>query len=164
MENFPCALTAKSQITPLRRVMFAINTTTTSSWVCFNPKRTEKPCALGFSVRFGLKHTLHCVIRVKSWKLEALNWAGSGVFFYKKYLIAFIFSKWQSWISNSEKYLTADTGNPTQKHNRKCIIPNFEKYSTAEAGNPTQNSNRKYRITNIEKNLTAETGNPTQKY
>ena len=73
------ALWAKSQITPLRRVMFAINTTTTSSWVCFNPKRTEKPCALGFSVRFGLKHTLRCVIWVKSWKLEALIWVGSGV-------------------------------------------------------------------------------------
>ena len=43
-------------------------------------------CALGFSVRFGLKHTLHCVIRVKSWKLEALIWAGSGVIFYKKFL------------------------------------------------------------------------------
>ena len=36
-------------------------------------------CALGFSVRFGLKHTLRCVIWVKSWKLEALIWAGSGV-------------------------------------------------------------------------------------
>ena len=59
--------------------MFAINTTTTSRRVCFNPKRTEKPCALGFSVRFGLKHTLRCVIWVKSWKLEALIWAGSGV-------------------------------------------------------------------------------------
>ena len=67
-------------------------------------------------------------------------------------------------ISNSEKYLTADTGNPTQKHNRKCIIPNFEKYSTAEAGNPTQNSNRKYRIPNIEKYLAAKTGNPTKKW
>ena len=66
LENFPCALKAKSQITPLRRVMFAINTTTTSRRVCFNPKRTEKPCALGFSVRFGLKHTLRCVIWVKS--------------------------------------------------------------------------------------------------
>ena len=76
---FPCALKAKSQITPLRRVMFAINTTTTSRRVCFNPKRTEKPCALGFSVRFGLKHTLHCVIWVKSWKLEVLIWAESGV-------------------------------------------------------------------------------------
>ena len=39
--KFPCALKAKSQITPLRRVMFAINT---SRRVCFNPKRTEKPC------------------------------------------------------------------------------------------------------------------------
>ena len=49
---------------------------------CFfssNPKHTEKPCALGFSVRVGLKHTLRCVIWVKSWKLEALIWAGSGV-------------------------------------------------------------------------------------
>ena len=44
---FPCALKAKSQITSLRRVMFAIDTTTTSRRVCFNPKRTEKPCALG---------------------------------------------------------------------------------------------------------------------
>ena len=44
---FPCALKAKSQITPLCRVMFAINTTTTSRRVCFNPKRTVFPCALG---------------------------------------------------------------------------------------------------------------------
>ena len=44
---FPCALKAKSQITHLHRVMFAINITTTSRRVCFNPKRTEKPCALG---------------------------------------------------------------------------------------------------------------------
>ena len=51
---------------------------------CFfssNPKHTEKPCALGFSVRVGLKHTLRCVIWVKSWKLEALIWAGSAVNF-----------------------------------------------------------------------------------
>ena len=34
----------------------------------------------------GLKHTLRCVIWVKSWKLEALIWAGSGVIFYKKFL------------------------------------------------------------------------------
>ena len=61
--------------------MFAINTTTTSRRVSSNPKRTEKPCALGFSVRFGLKHTLRCVIWVKSWKLEALIWAGSGVIY-----------------------------------------------------------------------------------
>ena len=40
-EKFPCALKAKSQITPLRRVMFAINTTTTSRRVCFNPKKTQ---------------------------------------------------------------------------------------------------------------------------
>ena len=77
---FPCSLKAKSQITPLHRVMFAINTTTLRRRVCFNPKRTEnlvreKPCALGFSVRFGLKHTLRCVIWVKSWKLEAQIWA-----------------------------------------------------------------------------------------
>ena len=45
-------------------VMFAINTTTTQHRVCFNLKR------------FGLKHTLRCVIWVK---LEALIWAGSGV-------------------------------------------------------------------------------------
>ena len=31
---------------------------------CYNPKRTEKPCALGFSVRFGLKYTLRCVVVV----------------------------------------------------------------------------------------------------
>ena len=30
-------------------------------------------------MRFGLKHTLRCVIWVKLWKLEALIWAGSGV-------------------------------------------------------------------------------------
>ena len=30
--------------------------TTTSRRVCFNPKRTEKPCALVYSVRFGLNH------------------------------------------------------------------------------------------------------------
>ena len=62
---FPCALKAKSQITPLRRVMFAINTTTTSCRVCFNPKRTEKPKVHGFSVRFWLKHTLREVVVVK---------------------------------------------------------------------------------------------------
>ena len=39
---------------------------------------------------------------------------------------------------NFEKYLTAETGNPTQKGIRKCRIPNFEKYFTAEKGNPTQ--------------------------
>ena len=32
--------------------------------VCFNPKRTEKPKAHGFSVRFGLKHTLREVVVV----------------------------------------------------------------------------------------------------
>ena len=30
-------------------------------------------------MRFGLKRTLRCVIWVKSWKLEALIWAGSAV-------------------------------------------------------------------------------------
>ena len=30
-------------------------------------------------MRFGLKRTLRCVIWVKSWKLEALIWVGSGV-------------------------------------------------------------------------------------
>ena len=39
---------------------------------------------------------------------------------------------------NFEKYLTAETGNPTQKGIRKCRIPNFEKYFTTEKGNPTQ--------------------------
>ena len=39
---------------------------------------------------------------------------------------------------NFEKYLTAETGNPTQKGIRKCRIPNFEKYFTAEKGNPTK--------------------------
>ena len=38
-------LWAKSQITPLRRVMFAIKTTTTSSWVCFT-QSAQKNCAL----------------------------------------------------------------------------------------------------------------------
>ena len=37
---------------------------------------------------------------------------------------------------NFEKYLTAETGNPTQKGIRKCRIPNFEKYFTAVKGNP----------------------------
>ena len=44
-----------------------------------NQSAQKKLCALGFSVRFGLKHTLRCVIWVKSWKLEALIWAESGV-------------------------------------------------------------------------------------
>ena len=39
---------------------------------------------------------------------------------------------------NFEKYLTAETGNPTQKGIRKCRIPNFEKYFTAVKGNPTE--------------------------
>ena len=39
---------------------------------------------------------------------------------------------------NFEKYLTAETGNPTQKYNRKCRIPNFEKYLAAKTGNPTE--------------------------
>ena len=39
---------------------------------------------------------------------------------------------------NFEKYLTAETGNPTQKGIRKCIIPNFEKYFTAVKGNPSE--------------------------
>ena len=39
---------------------------------------------------------------------------------------------------NYEKYLKAETGNPTQKGIRKFRIPNFEKYLTAETGNPTQ--------------------------
>ena len=36
--------------------------------------------------------------------------------------------------SNFKKYLTAETGNPTQKGIQKCRIPNFEKYLTAETG------------------------------
>ena len=32
--------------------------------VWFNPERTEKPKAHGFSVRFGLKHTLREVVMV----------------------------------------------------------------------------------------------------
>jgi hypothetical protein len=32
----------------------------------------------------------------------------------------------------------AETENPTQKYNRECRIPNIEKYLTAETGNPTQ--------------------------
>ena len=39
---------------------------------------------------------------------------------------------------NFEKYLTAETGNPTQKGIRECRIPNFEKYFTAVKGNPTK--------------------------
>ena len=39
---------------------------------------------------------------------------------------------------NFEKYLTAETGNPTQKSNHKCRIPNFEKYLAAKTGNPTE--------------------------
>ena len=39
---------------------------------------------------------------------------------------------------NFEKYLTAKTGNPTQKSNHTCRIPNFEKYLAAKTGNPTE--------------------------
>ena len=49
-------------ITPLSAEISASNfhdlTQITQRRVCFNPKRTEKPKAHGFSVRFGLKHTL----------------------------------------------------------------------------------------------------------
>ena len=80
LENFPCALKAKSQITPLCRVMFAINTTITSRRVCFNPKRTEKPCALGFSMRFGLKHTLRCDLG-KIMKIRSIDFSGEWCYF-----------------------------------------------------------------------------------
>ena len=43
------------------------------------PPRAPKAHAHGFSVHFGLKHTLRCVIWVKSWKLDALIWTASGV-------------------------------------------------------------------------------------
>ena len=53
-------------ITPLPAQISAYNfhdlTQITQRRVCFNPKRTEKPKAHGFSVRFELKHTLRCVI------------------------------------------------------------------------------------------------------
>ena len=48
-------------LTPLSAQISASNfhdlTQITQRRVCFNPKRTEKPKAHGFSVRFGLKHT-----------------------------------------------------------------------------------------------------------
>ena len=43
------------------------------------PQSVLLPKAHGKTVRFGLKRTLRCVIWVKSWKLEALIWAGSAV-------------------------------------------------------------------------------------
>ena len=55
-------------ITPLSAQISASNfhdlTQITQCRVCFNPKRTEKPKAHGFSVRFGLKHTLREVVVV----------------------------------------------------------------------------------------------------
>ena len=55
-------------ITPLPAQISASNfhdlTQITQRRVCFNPKRTEKPKAHGFSVRFGLKHTLREVVVV----------------------------------------------------------------------------------------------------
>ena len=57
-----------SLITPLSAQISASNfhdlTQITQCRVCFNPKRTEKPKAHGFSVRFGLKHTLREVVVV----------------------------------------------------------------------------------------------------
>ena len=56
------------KITPLPAQISASNfhdlTQITQRRVCFNPKRTEKPKAHGFSVRFGLKHILHEVVVV----------------------------------------------------------------------------------------------------
>ena len=40
--------------------------------------------------------------------------------------------------SNFEKYLTAETGNPTQKRQSQMQNSNFEKYLTAKTGNPTE--------------------------
>ena len=55
-------------LTPLPAQISASNfhdlTQITQHRVCFNPKRTEKPKAHGFSVCFGLKHTLHEVVVV----------------------------------------------------------------------------------------------------
>ena len=55
-------------LTPLPTQISASNfhdlTQITQRRVCFNPKRTEKPKAHGFSVRFGLKHTLREVVVV----------------------------------------------------------------------------------------------------
>ena len=56
-------------ITPLPAQISAYNfhdlTQITQRRVCFNPKRTEKHKAHGFSVRFGLKHTLRKVEQVE---------------------------------------------------------------------------------------------------
>ena len=56
------------RLTPLSAQISASNfhdlTQITQRRVCFNPKRTEKPKAHGFSVRFGLKHTLREVVVV----------------------------------------------------------------------------------------------------
>ena len=55
-------------ITPLSAQISASNfhdlTQITQRRVCFNPKRTKKPKAHGFSARFGLKHTLREVVVV----------------------------------------------------------------------------------------------------
>ena len=45
-----------------------------------------------------------------------------------------------------EKYLTAETGNPTQKWQSWIQNFHFEKYLTAQTGNPTQKGIRKCRI------------------
>ena len=56
------------KLTPLPAQISASNfhdlTQITQCRVCFNPKRTEKPKAHGFYVRFGLKHTLREVVVV----------------------------------------------------------------------------------------------------
>ena len=55
-----------SLITPLPAQISASNfhdlNQITQRIVCFNPKRTEKPKAHSFSVRFGLNHTLRDVV------------------------------------------------------------------------------------------------------
>ena len=54
-------------------------------------------------MRFGLKRTLRCVIWVKSWKLEALIWAGSAVIGQSTHLL---YWKMQSSISISQHIIT----------------------------------------------------------
>ena len=69
LKNFPCALKAKSQITPLRRVMFAINTTTTQCRVCFNQKRFGFFCALWVKAHFALRD-LGQIMKIRSTDLS----------------------------------------------------------------------------------------------
>ena len=63
-----------------------------------------------------------------------------------------------------EKYFTEETGNPTQKGNRKCRIKILRNTSQQTRGNPTEKDSDKYRLPNIEKYLTTKTGNPTEKW